>query len=126
MKNVFNISVLLFLTLGCSAQTSELLSPEQFKTQIAEESGSFKILDLRTDEEVAEGKVPGAGQLDFYDDEFELKLEDLNKQTTYYIYCRSGGRSGKTRNKMKELGFQKVYEMQGGMNAWKAKGLEME
>lgn len=126
MRNAWFVLGLLIMSVSCTAQVSEKLDPQAFQNQIQSDSGEFKILDLRTDEEVAEGKVPGAEQLDFYSDDFENQLKKLNKQATYYIYCRSGGRSGKTLDKMKELGFEQVYDMQGGMNAWKAAGLPAE
>ncbi|SMD38945.1 Rhodanese-related sulfurtransferase [Reichenbachiella faecimaris] len=126
MRNVFMLSLLLFLSVSCTAQRVDQLTPEQFKAQINNETSPFKILDLRTDDEVAQGKIPGAEPLDFYGEKFEEKLGELNKETTYYIYCRSGGRSGKTLAKMKALNFERIYEMDGGMNAWKAAGLEIE
>lgn len=126
MRNALTISLLLFLTCACKAQVADQLAPEAFKAQIEKEANSYKILDLRTNEEVAQGKVPGAEQLDFFSEDFEVKLSELNKETTYYIYCKLGGRSGKTFTKMKELGFEKVYDMQGGMDAWKAAALETE
>ncbi|WP_420581321.1 rhodanese-like domain-containing protein [Reichenbachiella sp.] len=126
MRNVICLILLLAVGTSCQGQVANQLSPKSFQAQIDQEQENFVILDLRTDEEVAEGKVPGAEQLDFYGDDFDEKLKALNKETTYYIYCRSGGRSGKTLSQMKDLGFKKVYEMRGGMNAWKAKGLEIE
>ena len=126
MRNAWFVLGLLIMSVSCTAQVLEKLDPQAFQNQIQSDSGEFKILDLRTDEEVVEGKVPGAEQLDFYSDDFESQLKKLNKQATYYIYCRSGGRSGKTLDKMKELGFEQVYDMQGGMNAWKAAGLPAE
>lgn len=124
MRNAICFTLLLFLATSCQAQVANQLAPVPFKAQIENEEGAYKILDLRTDEEVAEGMVPGAEQLNFLADDFDAKLETLNKETTYYIYCRSGGRSGKALNQMTQLGFKKVYELEGGMNAWKASGLE--
>ncbi|MEP3389260.1 MAG: rhodanese-like domain-containing protein [Reichenbachiella sp.] len=126
MRNGFFLALLLSLTISCQAQVANQLAPEAFKSQIEKEEGAFKILDLRTDKEVSEGMVPGAEQLDFLADDFDSKLSELNKSTTYYIYCRSGGRSGRALTQMTELGFKKVYELQGGMNAWKTAGLETE
>lgn len=126
MRNGFFLALLLSLTISCQGQVANQLAPEAFKSQIEKEEGAFKVLDLRTDKEVSEGMVPGAEQLDFLADDFDSKLSELNKSTTYYIYCRSGGRSGRALTQMTELGFEKVYELQGGMNAWKTAGLETE
>ncbi|WP_422358550.1 rhodanese-like domain-containing protein [Reichenbachiella sp.] len=126
MRNAICLTLLLFSAISCQSQVANQLSAEAFKAQIENEENSFKVLDLRTDEEVATGMVPGAEQLDFLSDDFDSKLRALNKENTYYIYCKSGGRSGKTLNQMTELGFKKVYELEGGMNAWKASGLTTE
>ncbi|MEP2025379.1 MAG: rhodanese-like domain-containing protein [Reichenbachiella sp.] len=126
MRNVLIISLLLLFNVACIAQVAEKLPPEQFKSQIEKETNTYKILDLRTDEEVEQGMVPTAEQLNFYGEDFEELLGQLDKKTTYYIYCRSGGRSGKTFATMKSLGFDNVYELDGGMNAWKSAGLETE
>jgi len=126
MRNALIISLLFFSNSACSAQVENKLTPEVFKMQIENETDLYQILDLRTDDEIAQGKVPGAEQLDFFGEDFDANLNELNKEATYYIYCRSGNRSGKTYAKMKSLGFEKVYDMEGGMNAWKAKGFETE
>lgn len=126
MRNAIILVLLFSMTISCQAQVANQLSPVAFKSQIEKEDDAFKILDLRTDKEVSEGMVPGAEQLDFLADDFDSKLSELNKSTTYYIYCRSGGRSGRALTQMTELGFKKVYELQGGMNAWKTAGLETE
>lgn len=126
MKNALIFLGLLFAFVSCSAQQKEKLSPNEFQEKYQNETNDFLILDVRTDEEVAEGKVPGAVQMDFYSDEFESKLNALNKETTYYVYCRSGNRSGKAIAKMKAMGIQNVYDMDGGMMAWKSAGLPTE
>lgn len=126
MKNGIIFSMLLCLTLACAKEDTQLLSPQQFKEQVVNETAEYKILDLRTDEEVAQGMVPTAEQLDYLGDKFDAELKKLDKSKTYYIYCRSGNRSGKAMTLMTELGFEKVYDMKGGMQAWEAAGMEIE
>lgn len=132
MKNRTLIYMLLLAMIPsvtlCTAQMSEKLSPETFTDRInSEEKGGYIILDVRTEEEIAqEGKIPGAQSLSFFDDSFSEKLSLLDRNMTYYIYCASGGRSGKTQSKMSAMGFKKLYDLEGGMKAWKAKGLPIE
>ncbi|UXX78178.1 rhodanese-like domain-containing protein [Reichenbachiella carrageenanivorans] len=127
MKNGIIFSMLLCLILACAKKEgSKILSPQQFKNQIVNETETYQILDLRTDEEVAQGMVPTAEQLDYLEEKFDAKLKKLDKNKTYYIYCRSGNRSGKAMALMTELGFEKVYDMQGGMQAWESAGMEIE
>lgn len=81
------------------------------------------ILDVRTSKEVAKGMIEGAQHLDFYGEAFETELGKLPKEQPVYVYCRSGGRSGKTMAMMEKLGFKNVVNLAGGMLAWEKAGL---
>ncbi len=85
----------------------------------------WTILDLRTDEEIAAGFIAGSSQVDFYAADFESKLGALPKDGHYLIYCNSGNRSGTTLRMMKDLGFQRVTELDGGIQAWLASDLPL-
>ncbi len=84
------------------------------------QSGDGVLLDLRTPDEYEEGYISGAENVNFYDETFKDQLKAMPRDKTYLIYCRSGGRSGRTAKLMAELGFKRVYDLKGGMNAWKA------
>ena len=81
------------------------------------------ILDVRTPEEFSEGHIENAVNLDFYSDDFKEELDKLDKNKTYVTHCRSGGRSAKTLNLMKELGFKEAYNITGGIVEWENEGL---
>ncbi len=77
------------------------------------------LLDVRTQGEFAQGHIKGAKQVDFYQSEvFRSELEKMDRETPVYVYCRSGARSGNAAQMMKQMGFTKVYNLQGGMNSW--------
>jgi rhodanese-related sulfurtransferase len=76
------------------------------------------LIDLRTAEEIAAGYIDGAAQLDFYAADFEQRLESLPRDGHYLIYCNSGNRSGTALRLMKDLGFEQVTELDGGIQAW--------
>lgn len=78
------------------------------------------VLDVRTPKETAQGKITGAMELDVLQDDFAEKVEELNKQKTYLLYCRSGRRSLKAIDIMAKQGFRKIYNLQGGYTAWTA------
>ncbi len=80
------------------------------------------IIDVRTPEEYAEGHIAGAQNIDFYAGDFSDKISQLNKNTPYAIYCRSGNRSGQTLMFMESLGFTNVVDLQGGIGAWVSAG----
>jgi rhodanese-related sulfurtransferase len=78
----------------------------------------FLILDVRTPEEFSNGRLENAVNLDYYSESFLVEIQKLDKNDKYLIYCQSGNRSGKVLVKMKELDFQEVYNMSGGISAW--------
>lgn len=100
---------------------SEKISAELFQ-KMMDETGNLIILDVRTAEEVAAGYIEGAINIDFRSPEFKSKLDELNRNATYMVYCASGGRSGNTTTLMKEMKFRKVYDLEGGFKGWSGKG----
>ena len=83
----------------------------------------FKIIDVRTPEEYAEGYIENSVLIDINGDDFEEKIGKLDRDGTYLVYCRSGNRSGRAVDIMRELGFREVYNMLGGIGAWTVAGL---
>ncbi len=77
------------------------------------------ILDVRTLQEWNEGIIPGAINIDiFQGQEFINAIDALDKTKSYYVYCRSGGRSGNACGLMSQLGFEKAFNLSGGIMAW--------
>jgi len=83
----------------------------------------FVIIDVRTPEEFASEHIENALNIDYYSETFRDELNKLDKNKTYLVYCRSGGRSGNASTIMKELNFREAYNMLGGINVWKSEGL---
>jgi rhodanese-related sulfurtransferase len=83
----------------------------------------FIVLDVRTPEEFAQGHLPEKTpmNLDFYAPDFRERLAQLDREKTYLVYCRTGHRSGETVNFMKELGFRRVYDLQGAFSRGRAR-----
>lgn len=78
-----------------------------------------QIVDVRTPDEWNQGIIDGAVMNNIYDADFEAKLGKLDKEKPVAVYCKVGGRSGQAMAKMQELGFKEVYNLKGGMDAWK-------
>lgn len=77
------------------------------------------ILDVRTEAEVAEKKIPNSINIDIYKGQgFVYQVEELDKSKNYYVYCRSGARSAQACNIMNQLGFDKTYNLLGGILEW--------
>jgi len=76
------------------------------------------IIDVRTPKEIADGKIPNAIEINYEADDFEEKLEGLDKNVTYIVYCEAGGRSSNAAELMAKKGFKNVYNLEGGYKAW--------
>ena len=101
------------------------ISPKEASDLIAKHKNNpdFIILDVRTPREFKGGHIERAILLDYYSKTYPDKLKNLDKTKTYLIYCRSGNRSGKTLDLIKNMGFSRVYNMAQGLRGWRAKGL---
>jgi len=78
------------------------------------------ILDVRAPEEEVEGVIEGAKQINIMAPDFADKIKALNTDKTYLVFCRSGGRSSTACGFMAKNGFDKLYNLEGGINAWNA------
>ena len=126
MKNQFLIFIAILA--GCSpaekketavtvpAETTSL-NVEQFNEMLSADR-DVVLLDVRTPGEVADGMIPGAVVIDFTAPDFADKISTLNKDKTYLVYCKVGGRSSRAIEQMKGVGFSKLYNLEGGYDAW--------
>src|SRR5688500_14161287 len=76
-----------------------------------------ELLDVRTADEFKGGSIPGSRNLDIMSGELQAALAKLDKDKEYFVFCRSGNRSGSASKLMAEQGF-KVYNLAGGVGAW--------
>jgi rhodanese-related sulfurtransferase len=94
------------------------LSQDEWTKQLESDNNSV-ILDVRTQDEVNEGIILNAINIDIYKGQgFIYELEELDKTKNYYVYCRSGARSGQACGIMNQLGFKNAYNLVGGFMAW--------
>ncbi|NET36518.1 MAG: rhodanese-like domain-containing protein [Cyanothece sp. SIO1E1] len=120
---IFSLS-LLCLLLACSPATEAPVAEKVDVSTFSEKLESLQdvqLVDVRTAEEFAGGAIENAMNIDFYGDDFDTELAKLDKKKPVMVYCQAGapeGRSGQTMAKLKELGFQKVYELDGGYLGW--------
>ncbi|MBU1048908.1 rhodanese-like domain-containing protein [Candidatus Bipolaricaulota bacterium] len=85
-----------------------------------QDDAEFVLLDIRTPAEVEAGHISGATTLDYYSSSFRDDLAKLDRELTILIYCRTGNRTGQAYQIMQELGFEKVFDMGGGISQWLA------
>jgi thioredoxin 1 len=86
--------------------------------QLLETTSDEQLIDVRTTEEFAAGYLAGAQNIDIYADDFETRINALDKSKPVFVYCKAGGRSADACSFMEKSGFTKVYDMSGGIMAW--------
>ena len=100
------------------------LSQEEWIANLEKDENGY-ILDVRTDDEVSEGYIPKANHIDIYLGQgFIDELQKLDKSKNYYVYCRSGNRSGQACAIMNSIGFENTYNLEGGFMNWEGKVAE--
>jgi rhodanese-related sulfurtransferase len=94
------------------------VSQTEFKKLMKDPSA--QIVDVRTSKEVAEGKIAGSMNIDYFSASFIATVEKkLNKNKPVLVYCAAGGRSASAAKDLKKAGFKKVYDLEGGYDSWK-------
>jgi phage shock protein E len=104
------------------SQSGKPASPQLVEVAEAEKLIAAKkvvVLDVRTPAEFADGHIAGATNVDFRDKDFQAKLARLDKNQPYLVHCAIGGRSAKASKLMTRLDFKSVYDLKGGLEAWK-------
>ena len=128
MKKILLYSFLFLAVVSCkkeesskvSSSTVTLIQPEVLAKLMTEKN--IQLVDVRTPEEYKRGAIEGAVLINFRDANFlELMKSKLNTEKPVYLYCASGGRSGKASSLLLENGFQNVYDLEGGYSAWSKK-----
>lgn len=124
MKIILLGATLLITQLLYSQGTN--LTPAEFEAGIRNKD-SVQLLDVRTAGEYQSGHLQNALLADWKDaKEFERRISFIDKTKPVYVYCLGGGRSAAAAEKMRALGFNNVYELSGGINAWKAAEKQVE
>lgn len=94
------------------------LTQKEWAEQLANDNNAF-VLDVRTPEEVEEGIIPNSTNIDIYLGQgFLDEIEKLDRSKNYYVYCRSGNRSGQACVLLHQEGFENAYNLMGGFNEW--------
>lgn len=112
--------VILFAIISCQSQTSKPIKTIEVNAFAKEIKATEKpqLLDVRTPEEFAEGHIENAQNINWLGDQFIQEAEKLDKNKAVYVYCRSGKRSLKASEKLAEMGFTKIYNLDGGFQKW--------
>ncbi len=120
---LFNVLLAVLFISGCAnGQDSKVknLSQNEFKKVFDNKKGS-QIIDVRTPEEISQGKITLAHEVNYFDADFQKKVEKLNldKSKPVVVYCAVGGRSSKAAEVLIKMGFKNVLNLEGGYNSYK-------
>ena len=121
-------SVLFFLSFilfSCQAQNHdnyENVTPLVFAEKM-KATPEAQVIDVRTPEEFSSQHIDRAVNINWNGDDFVAQAQKLDKTKPVFVYCMVGGRSKKASNQLAEMGFAKVYDLQGGIMKWNAAGL---
>ena len=86
-------------------------------------SGQAQLVDVRTDAEIARGRIKGAISLPLH--LLPLRLQELGNEKTTVFYCQMGGRSAQAAAFAAAQGLKGAANLQGGITAWAQSGGEI-
>ena len=111
MKKIIIILSISFLFLACSNKGYKNVNIEK-AIKLVNSATNLVILDVRTREEYLSGNIPNAINIDVLSQDFKSKLDTLDKNKEYLIYCRSGNRSSIASSIMSTNGFINIYNLE--------------
>lgn len=125
MVRIIRFIIILIALNGCSnGQSQQNLSASEFASKLIEYP-TAPILDVRTSGEFSKGHLNKAINIDWNNQNFEVKIASLDKVKPVFVYCLSGSRSSDAAKLMRSIGFKEVYELQGGLIKWRSTNLPL-
>ena len=129
MRNKFIPLIVIMMSamqsFGCS-HSDNIVSVSAVEFEKAIKADSVQLLDVRTPQEYAEGHIAGAININVQSDDFRQRADmELSKDSTIFVYCRSGRRSMDAAETLTELGY-KVVNLKGGIIEWNEEGLPVK
>lgn len=106
----------MFNLFGSRTKKYQDIGAEAFKKGMS--SPDAVLIDVRSPGEFSAEKIKGARNIDLFSPSFQQQVANLPKDKEYYLYCRSGNRSGQACSVMANMGFEKLYNLQGGIISW--------
>ncbi|MCA9363987.1 DUF2892 domain-containing protein [Candidatus Kaiserbacteria bacterium] len=102
--------------------STQRISPEELKRRLSDNDHDEILIDVREPNEYSNGRIPAARNIPL--EHIEAAVEKLKDIGTVYVHCASGNRSARACELLFEHGVN-VVNVDGGINAWRAAGLEV-
>jgi rhodanese-related sulfurtransferase len=130
---LFEMTIALLILHSCidpnekvsSTSDIELISAQKVHDAINNED-SLQLVDVRSEEKYKVSHLIGSQNICIENDDFDKKINSLYKDKPVYVYCKERSKSAKAAEKLKKLGFTKVYDLDGGIHSWEEKKLDLD
>jgi rhodanese-related sulfurtransferase len=109
-----------------TSQSSSSGSPQAVDVNEASrrQAAGALLVDVREPAEWRQGHAPKAKLIPL--GSLNSRLSEIPRQREVLLICRSGNRSGTAQRQLLKLGYEQVYNVSGGMNAWAGAGLPVQ
>jgi thioredoxin len=118
MKKILFFAIIL-IGMACQSTSQSISNLKIDEFEKAVKGNEVQLIDVRTAGEYGGGHLPNAINMDVNEDEFDAQIKTLDKSKPVYVYCLSGGRSSSACKQMAKAGFTTLYNMEGGIMAWR-------
>jgi rhodanese-related sulfurtransferase len=125
MKNIYRIACLFVAMIFFASCMDNKADNSEVKLVTAEEMQSIleledvQLVDVRSPKEHGEIRIANSQNIDFSSPTFDEDISKLDKAKPVILYCKGGNRSAKCAKKLKNAGFEKIYDLEGGISKWK-------
>lgn len=101
------------------------LFPSKAQELISGNNGNadLTVIDVSMPQEFVQRHLDNAINISFFSRRFKSQINLLDRNKTYLVYCKVGGRSKLAQRTMRKSGFDKVYNLKGGAMLWEEEGL---
>lgn len=83
-----------------------------------------QLIDVREPVEFRRGRIPASRLIPM--DEIPARLHEIDRDKPAILVCRSGARSERVAQYLRALGYDQVYNLAGGLEAWVEASLPVE
>lgn len=111
MKKIFSLIIICLLITGCGKKLYETIDTNR-AIQLINEGAS--IIDVRELNEYNDGHIVDAINIPLSD----IDNINIDKNTTLIIYCATGVRSKEAVEKLANMGYTSLYNLDGGLINW--------
>ena len=113
MKKITALLAITFLLTSCAGSAGVTNLDANAFLEKSQET-NVVVIDVRTSAEYAQGHMANAINIDVEAGDFDSEIGNLDKKVAYAVYCRSGRRSAIAAEKMANLGFTSIFNLQNG------------